>query len=83
MNHAHPGLWGAGWAGTAIGVVLIAFGNLGADDVASLAGGYGALLTVSALYLLGGLKLRDALNRRSHGAEASSVGRVVARSSSD
>lgn len=53
----------AGSVGLLIGVALMTAGA-GGGDVAALAGGYGALLALSAAWLLGGLALRSHLARR-------------------
>jgi hypothetical protein len=64
MNRTHPALWGFGFAGLFSGALLTAIGIFGAGDTASLAGGYGLLMIGSAIYLLGGLKLRERLSQR-------------------
>jgi hypothetical protein len=64
MNRTHPALWGFGLAGLVSGAVLTAIGIFGADDFASLAGGYGVMVIGSAGYLLAGLSLRERLGRR-------------------
>jgi hypothetical protein len=64
MNQHHRILWGAGWAGLIGGLALAALGIFGRQDVLSLGGGYGLMLAGSAVYLLGGLKLREALAAR-------------------
>lgn len=61
-------LWGAGWAGLAVGVALAAMGIMGSSDVLQLAGGYGVLMAGSAVYLLAGLKVRETLARRTRPA---------------
>lgn len=77
MNRTHSALWGFGLAGLVSGAVLTAIGMLGAGDIASLAGGYGLLVIVSAAYLLAGLKLRE---RLSHKTSASAPVAISARS---
>jgi hypothetical protein len=64
MNRTHPALWGFGFAGAFSGALLTAIGTFGAGETASLAGGYGLLMIGSAVYLLGGLKLRERLSHR-------------------
>jgi hypothetical protein len=59
MKTTHPALWGAGWAGMAVGGALTLFGVTSLSDVASLAGGYGLMLLGTSLFLLAGLKLRE------------------------
>ena len=61
MKTTHPALWGAGWAGMAVGGALTLFGLISPSDVASLAGGYGLMLMGTSLFLLAGLKLREQL----------------------
>ena len=72
-------LWGAGWAGLMIGVALAVLGSVGSSDVLSLASGYGVMLAGSAVYLLAGLKLREALARRTRPARISSGQTVTQR----
>jgi hypothetical protein len=64
MTRTHRALWGFGLAGLFTGALLSAIGIFGVGDSASLAGGYGLLMIGSALYLLGGLKLRERLSHR-------------------
>jgi len=59
MKTTHPALWGAGWAGMAVGGALTLFGLTSLSDVASLAGGYGLMLLGTSLFLLAGLKVRE------------------------
>ena len=61
MKTTHPALWGAGWAGMAVGGALTLFGLISPSDVASLAGGYGLTLMAASLFLLAGLELRERL----------------------
>jgi hypothetical protein len=65
MKKTHPALWAAGWAGVAIGAILVigAVGTFG--EFATLAGGYGLMLIGAAAYLLAGLKVRERFNARS------------------
>jgi hypothetical protein len=70
MTRTHPALWGFGLAGLFSGALLTAIGIFGAGDSASLAGGYGLLMIGSAVYLLGGLKLRERLSHRTSAATA-------------
>jgi len=58
MKRTHPAFWGAGWAGTFIGAVLVMIGISSPADFGSLAGGYGLMLMGSGLFLLAGLGLR-------------------------
>ena len=64
MKRTHPALWGAGWAGLFVGALLAVVGLASSGDVWQLAGGYGLLLAGTAVYLLGGLGLRQTLARR-------------------
>lgn len=83
MKKTHPAFWAAGWAGTATSAVLVTIGISGSGGMAELAGGYGMLVLVSALYLLAGLKLRERRGQRSAAVGASrSAGtvRVAGRS---
>ncbi|MEP6469626.1 MAG: hypothetical protein ABJC24_07630 [Chloroflexota bacterium] len=64
MKRMHPALWAFGLAGLVAGAVLTAIGIFGANELASLAGGYGLLVIGSAAYLLAGLKLRERLSHR-------------------
>ncbi len=61
MKTTHPALWGAGWAGIAVGGVLTLFGLTNPSDVAPVAGAYGLLLMGTGLFLFAGLKLRERL----------------------
>ena len=72
-------LWGAGWAGLAVGVALAAMGIVGSSDVLQLAGGYGVLMAGSAAYLLAGLKVRETLARRTRPARIPSGQTVTQR----
>lgn len=53
----------AGWTGLAIGIALVAVAGSG-DDLAALIRGYGSLLALSSIWLLGGLAVRSALLAR-------------------
>lgn len=64
MKKTHPAFWGAGLAGMFTGALLLVFGIGSPTDVGSLAGGYGLMLMGSAVFLLGGLALRERLARR-------------------
>ncbi len=64
MKRTHPAFWGAGWAGIFVGSLLSLYGTVVPGEVAQLAGGYGLLLTGSALYLIAGLGLKQTLARR-------------------
>lgn len=70
MKRTHPAFWGAGWAGLFVGTVLTVLGMLGGSETAQLAGGYGLMMAGAAVYLLGGLGLRQALARRSQVSRA-------------
>jgi hypothetical protein len=50
---------------------MAVLGMFGSGEVAQLAGGYGLLMMAAALWLIGGLGLREALRRR---AVSTSVG---------
>lgn len=69
MKRTHPAFWGAGWAGVAVGALMTVVGLVDPSESAQLAGGYGLMLMGSAVYLLGGLGLRQALARRAARAE--------------
>ncbi len=76
MKRTHPAFWGAGWAGLAVGALMSLMGVLDANESARLAGGYGLMLMGSAVYLLGGLGLRQALvNRAARSEDRRCVGR--------
>ena len=64
MKRTHPAFWGAGWAGVAVGGLMVLLGLVGNSEVAQLAGGYGMLMMAAALWLIGGLGLRETLRRR-------------------
>jgi len=70
MKRTHPAFWGAGWAGLAVGGLMTLIGLTNPGESAQLAGGYGLLTMGSAVYLLGGLRLRQTLARRSVRNEA-------------
>lgn len=53
----------AGWAGLAAGAAFVALGVM-PGDLASMMRGYGAMLALSAIWLLGGLAVRSAFTRR-------------------
>lgn len=65
MKRTHPAFWGAGWAGLAVGGLMTLIGLVDPGESAQLAGGYGLLMMGSAVYLLGGLGLRQTIARRS------------------
>ena len=69
MQRTHAAFWGAGWAGVFVGGLLTLGGMFGDHEMANLVGGYGVMLTGSAVYLLGGLGLRQTLARRSSVSE--------------
>lgn len=70
----------AGWTGLVIGVALVVLAGPG-DDVAALMRGYGSLLALSAIWLLGGLALRSlVLGRRAASVRAQPAG-LLRRSS--
>jgi len=77
MKQHHPMLWGAGWAGLAVGAALAAMGLVGGSDLLNLAGGYGVMMAGSALYLLAGLKLRETLARRTRPARIPAASQTV------
>ena len=64
MKRTHPAFWGAGWAGLFVGTLMTLIGLKTSSDLGQMAGGYGLLITGSAMYLLGGLGLRGAFGRR-------------------
>lgn len=70
MKRTHPAFWGAGWAGVFVGGLLTLMGMFGDHEMANLVGGYGLMLMGSAVYLLGGLGLRQTLARRSSSTAA-------------
>ena len=53
----------AGWAGLAAGAAFVALGVM-PGDLAPMMRGYGAMLALSAIWLLGGLAVRSAITRR-------------------
>ena len=53
----------AGWAGLAAGAAFVALGVM-PGDLAPMMRGYGAMLALSAIWLLGGLAVRSAFTRR-------------------
>jgi hypothetical protein len=61
MKTTHPAFWGAGWAGIAVGGMLMLFGLTSLSDVAPVAGAYGLMLIGTGLFLLAGLKARERL----------------------
>jgi hypothetical protein len=65
MKRTHPAFWGAGLAGVFVGTAMTLIGLTSASELAQMAGGYGLMMAGSALYLLAGLGLRQALARRS------------------
>lgn len=77
MKRTHPAFWGAGWAGVAVGALMALTGLVDPSEPAQLAGGYGLMLMGSAVYLLGGLGLRQTMVNRSARSQAS-VSRSVA-----
>lgn len=57
----------AGWAGLAAGAAFVALGVMPGvmpGDLSSMMRGYGAMLALSAIWLLGGLAVRSAFTRR-------------------
>ena len=70
MKRTHPAFWGAGWVGLAVGGALTLVGLADAGEAGRLVGGYGVMLLIAAVYLLGGLGLRASLARRSTTAVA-------------
>ena len=53
----------AGWAGLAAGAAFVALGVM-PGDLAPMMRGYGAMLALSAIWLLGGLAVRSAFTRK-------------------
>jgi len=65
MKEQHHGiLWAAGWTGLIGGLALGALSVLVRAELLSLAGGYGLMTAGTAVYLLAGLKVREALSAR-------------------
>ncbi len=64
MKRTHPGLWAFGWFGIAVGAAMSLIGLVGQSELTGLTGGYGMLVLVAAVYLLGGLALRGRLSGR-------------------
>jgi hypothetical protein len=64
MKRNNVVFWIAGWAGLAGGALLALIGVVSTDELSQFAGGYGLMTMGAAVYLLGGLGLRDALGRR-------------------
>ncbi len=83
MKRTHPAFWGAGWAGLAVGALMSLMGVLDATESARLAGGYGLMLMGSAVYLLGGLGLRQALVNRAARNESSAASAVGGRATAN
>jgi hypothetical protein len=72
MKRTHPAFWGAGWAGLFVGALLAVLALLDGSETAQLAGGYGLLMAGAAVYLLGGLGLRQTIvTRRMRHSETS------------
>lgn len=70
MKRTHPALWGAGLAGVFVGTAMTLIGLTSASELAQMAGGYGLMMTGSAVYLLAGLGLRQAVARRAQAPRA-------------
>lgn len=64
MKRTHPALWGFGWAGLFVGLLLALLGMTDTGEVARLSGGYGLMMAGAAVYLLGGLAIRRAIAHR-------------------
>lgn len=64
MKRTHPALWGFGWAGLLVGLLLALLGMADTGEVAALSGGYGLMMAGAAVYLLGGLGVRRAMAHR-------------------
>ena len=71
MKRTHPAFWGFGWAGLFVGALLTILGLVGGSETAQLAGGYGLMMAGAAVYLLGGLGLRQAIADRSQATRPS------------
>jgi len=82
MHKTHRATWGFGLAGLAIGIVLTAIGVFGADEIASMAAGYGLMVIGSAVFLLAGLTVRERIGRRAPAiaARSRSTASISARS---
>lgn len=83
MKRTHPAFWGAGWAGVAVGALMTLIGLVEPSESAQLAGGYGLMLMGSAVYLLGGLGLRQKLANRSARSQASVAPSVGSRAAAN
>ena len=81
MKRTHPAFWGAGWAGLFVGGLLTTLGLTGGGETAQLAGGYGLMMAGAAVYLLGGLGLRQVLARRSQASKVSMPVMTASRAS--
>jgi hypothetical protein len=66
MNRS--GMWLIGVAGLTLGLVSVAGGGVLGAELAPLARGYGMLVVGAAVYMLGGLTLRDLLRRSARSA---------------
>ncbi len=73
MKRTHPALWGAGWAGLFVGALMTVGGLVSTSELWQMAGGYGLLMAGSAVYLLGGLGLRQTLARRARLAQVTRI----------
>jgi hypothetical protein len=75
MKRTHPAYWGFGWAGLFVGALLTVLGLVDSGEAAELAGGYGLFMAGAAVYLLGGLGLRQTLARRAAATRSSVMAR--------
>ncbi len=73
MKRTHPAFWGAGLAGVFTGTAMTLIGLTSASELGQMAGGYGLMMAGSALYLLAGLGLRQALARRARLAQVTRI----------
>jgi drug/metabolite transporter (DMT)-like permease len=80
MKRTPPALWSAGWAGLAIGGVLVVIGISQPGELGSVVAGYGWMLAGSAVYLLAGLTIRQRLGRRMRPIATSSASVSAGRS---
>jgi hypothetical protein len=69
MSNTSPKLRVCGWAGTVLGASLTGLGLLVPGELSGLIGGYGLMTLGAALYLVAGLRLRDALAGRNTAAQ--------------
>ena len=66
MNRRREVLRAGGWIGVLVGVLGLAIGAFGGNDVARLAGAYGMLFLLSGGWAVIGVELLTRHERRSH-----------------